>query len=79
MIDRAEFGHRLRAARSAVGLTQAEAAEKLGVVRESYIQYELGRKGPSVLKLLEMVETLELDPRILIPEFFATPAKPKRK
>lgn len=46
--DRAQFARdlqsRLRALRGAIGLTQQETAEKLGIVRSTYVGYENGTK-----------------------------------
>lgn len=69
MLDRSECGRRIRAARQAAGLSQGEAAERLGVKRPSYAQYELGRRVPSWIILYEFIQTLDLDPAILLPEF----------
>jgi transcriptional regulator with XRE-family HTH domain len=77
MLTKSKFGKRLRAARDAVGCTQAEAAEVLGVSRGTYAQYEAGRREPGVLRVLAMVKKLGLDPAILFPEFFGTERGPK--
>ena len=69
MLDRAECGRRIKAAREAAGLTQDQAAELLGVKRPTFAQYELGRRVPSWLNLYELIERLKLDPAILMPEY----------
>ena len=74
MIDREEGSRRLRAARESTGLTQTQAAEKLGLKQGSYAQYELGRRVPSWILLHEMIEKLGLDLTILFPEFCSKPA-----
>ena len=78
MLDRDKCGRRIKAAREAVGLTQDQAAELLGVKRPSYAQYELGRRVPSWMNLYELIESLRLDSAILMPEFVPG-AKGKRK
>ncbi len=70
-IDKAECGRRIRAAREATGLSQGEAAARLGVKQGSYAQYELGRRVPSWIALWELVDGLGLDPAILFPELVA--------
>ena len=45
MLERDECGRRIRAAREAAGLTQDQAAARLGVARPSYAQYELGPRA----------------------------------
>lgn len=71
MLDREECGRRIRAAREAAGLSQEEAAERLGVERATYTQYERGRRVPTWTKLYELIEALGLSPAILFPEFIA--------
>jgi transcriptional regulator with XRE-family HTH domain len=69
MLDRSECGRGIRAARRAAGLSQGQAAVRLGVKRPSYAQYELGRRVPSWTILYELIQALDLDPAILLPEF----------
>jgi transcriptional regulator with XRE-family HTH domain len=78
-IDRDECARRLRAAREATGLTQGQAAERLGWKQGSYAQYELGRRVPSWVTLSEIAEALSLDPAILFPEFFPARAATKTR
>lgn len=40
MVDGAEFSKRLKARRKELGLTQAEVAEKAGMARQQYSNYE---------------------------------------
>lgn len=54
---RKEFGARLKAARKAAGMTQQEIARRLGITRNGYQFYELGKRDPStptVIKLSKM-------------------------
>jgi transcriptional regulator with XRE-family HTH domain len=79
MIDEEECGRRLRAAREEAGLTQTEAAARLGWAIPSYTQYERGKRVPSWVTLAKMVEALGLDPETLFPEWVAPKAAPKKK
>jgi transcriptional regulator with XRE-family HTH domain len=69
-MTRQEFGHRLGLARRHAGLTQHQAAARLGVPQPRVAEYEAGRRLPSILKLLEIITTLKLDVTILFPEFY---------
>lgn len=66
-----EFGDRLRRARKATGLSQGEAAELLKIKPARLSEWENGRKVPSFTRVLEVAEKLRLDPRTLVPEWFA--------
>jgi transcriptional regulator with XRE-family HTH domain len=68
MLTREECGRRLQEARKARGLTQADAAELLGIARNSYAQYENGSRVPTWTRLDEMIFKLGLDPKIVWPE-----------
>jgi transcriptional regulator with XRE-family HTH domain len=77
-MTREEFGDRFRAAREAAGLTQAAAAERLGISRPRISEIEAGRFVPSFIRVVEIVERLGLDAKILLPEWFnAAKAKVK--
>jgi transcriptional regulator with XRE-family HTH domain len=69
-LTRPEFGARFKAARQAAGLTQAAAAAGLGISQPRWAEYEAGVKLPPLLRLLEIIAALDLDPRLLFPEFF---------
>jgi len=69
-MTRAEFGRRFKAAREARGLSQAQAAARVGVPQPRIAEYESGFRVPPVPRLLELIEVLELDPAVLFPEFF---------
>lgn len=47
MISRSLFGNRLKEKRNFLGLTQAQAAEKAGIERETWGKYERGVFMPS--------------------------------
>jgi transcriptional regulator with XRE-family HTH domain len=63
--QRIEFGQRLRSAREKTGLSQAEAARRIGVARERVTEWENGVRIPRVLQLAGVIESLGLDPRDL--------------
>lgn len=46
----------MRAARVNVGLTQSEAADRLGVTEATLHNYECGKTAPTVLIALKMVK-----------------------
>lgn len=46
----------LRAARVNVGLTQPEAAERLGITKETLINWELGRSEPKASQIDKIIE-----------------------
>ena len=69
-MTREEFGERFKAAREATGWTQQEVADRLGLPRSRIAEYETGVVVPPTLKLIELVESLELDPALLIPDWF---------
>jgi transcriptional regulator with XRE-family HTH domain len=69
-MTRAEFGRRFRAAREARGLTQTDVAAAIGVPQPRIAEYESGARVPPTLRLVEIIERVALDPKILFPEFF---------
>lgn len=52
------LGRNLAARRRALGLTQAEVAERLGVDTETLSRFERGKHVPSLLTLERLAETL---------------------
>jgi transcriptional regulator with XRE-family HTH domain len=70
MIDRAEAGRRIKAARESIGLTQLSAATCLGMPRQQLSQIENGRRVPAWPVMVEIVTKLGLDPRTVVPELF---------
>lgn len=53
------IGERTRSARKKLGLTQADAAEKIGISTEFYARIERGGTMPSVPTLVEIATALE--------------------
>jgi len=51
---------RLRLIRQVAGLTQAEFAERASLARNSYNQYEKGKRRPSIDHAIALVETYDL-------------------
>lgn len=82
MTNETDSGKRLRAARKAARLTQAQAAKILGVVRETVAQYESGRyrTPPNAIERIQRyasvqpVESVQDDP--LVPVLYS--ARPMR-
>ena len=55
-MDQARLGERLRVARSAAGLTQEHAAEKLGVARTTLVAIEGGDRPPRPEELVALAD-----------------------
>ena len=55
-----ELGIRMANARKARGLTQQQLADRLGIVQQSYAQYETGRARIQVAMLPKLGQCLEL-------------------
>lgn len=67
-----QFGDRLRRARAAAGIrSAAEAARRLGISPSAYSPLENGKSMPGFDRVIHLSKTLGLDPRILVPEWFA--------
>ncbi len=56
MIDEAELGRRLKAAREQLDLTQEQVAAELGLSRGALAQIELGMRAPNSLQLARLAE-----------------------
>ena len=54
------FSENFRKARLAAGMTQQQLAEKLNLDRSSVAKYEKGSSTPSLKKLPEICETLNI-------------------
>ena len=77
------IGQRIQKARKKNNLTQKELAAKLGLATGSIQQYELDKREPSIDRLFELSEHLNVDIRYLLgvvdadgcltPEAFADP------
>lgn len=52
------MGEKLRKIREAVGLTQKELAEKLGVYQRDISRWETGKRVPGVLMVKKMAQVL---------------------
>lgn len=64
---RREVGARIRAARQALKMTQAEVAERAGIDSSFYGQIERGANVPSLKTLFAIAETLRVEPADLLP------------
>ena len=73
-MTRTEFGRRFKQAREVRGFTQQTAADAIGVPQPRVAEYESGIHVPPVLRLVEIIEVLGLDPSVLFPEFFTRAA-----
>jgi transcriptional regulator with XRE-family HTH domain len=62
-----EFGNRLRAAREATGLTQAELADRVAMSRPSIANVERGRQRIAVHQLVAIALALGVEPSRLFP------------
>ena len=62
-----DLGVRLRAARTAPGLSQAELAKRLKLSRASVANIELGKQRISVRKFVAWAEALGTTPAALLP------------
>jgi transcriptional regulator with XRE-family HTH domain len=65
-----ELAERIRAARLAVGITQYDAAQRLGLPRARIAEWESRRVVPKISALVQLVTVLGYSPRILLPELF---------
>ena len=54
-----KFNENLREARRRKKLTQQQVADKLGIAKSTYCQYETGASEPNVLRLKELARILE--------------------
>src|SRR5690606_6959025 len=61
-------------ARQALGLTQAEVAERVGITQQHYSLIENGRRRPALDVALRIAATLDPDPRVLFAVALADPA-----
>lgn len=57
---------RLRAARKAKGLTQAEVAALVGIRQQSYYLYESGKQDPKSEVLADLCRALDVSPDYLL-------------
>lgn len=69
-LGKEELGRRLRQAREAVGFTQEDVAEQLGVSRGALAQFERGAKAPNSLHLVRLAELYRRELGELLAEQF---------
>lgn len=62
-----EIGALIRARRTKVGMGQRELGEVLGVTEQQIGKYEKGKSSITVVKLLQIAETLGCKTKDLIP------------
>jgi type I restriction enzyme M protein len=62
-----EFARRLRAARTAMDLTQEDVARKLGVGLRVYARWESGQGSPHAATLVRLASTLDTTVEELYP------------
>lgn len=60
------FPHNLRVYRTARGLSQAEISKRLHIQRQTYCNYENGRRLPSLEMAVEIASILEVDLTTLV-------------
>lgn len=63
----AEIGDRMRSARNALRLTQAQVAEHVGIDTSYYGQLERGKRIASIKKLILIAGALGVEPGTLLP------------
>jgi transcriptional regulator with XRE-family HTH domain len=63
---RAQFGRRLKDLRKQKGYTQKELADRIGVRQAQLNKYEGGSNAPSLEKLVELAEVLEVSADYLL-------------
>ncbi len=69
-ISAVQLAQRLRAAREAIGLTQADVAARLGVSRPTLVQIEQGNRPPNSIELDRMASLYGRDLRDFLAEEF---------
>lgn len=58
------YGGRLKEVREIKDLTQIEASQKLGVTKQQWSQWEIGKQVPTVNTLVRICNTFDCPPRI---------------
>lgn len=72
-----QIGDRIKQARTALELTQAELAQKTSVSRSAIVHYEQGNAVPGSVELVKLADVLQLSPNYLLSgsdNFFASPS-----
>src|SRR5262245_50842438 len=72
------FGRRLRELRDAVGLNQAELAERAGVVPANISRWESGDREPLVSQVRKLADALGVPAEELLKPPTSTPEAPRR-
>lgn len=72
---KSEFGRRLRKARHAVGFTQGDLADKVGLCTASICYYERGRSIPNIELMSKMCSVLEVRFEDIVPLVDLAPKK----
>lgn len=70
-----EFPQKLKKLRQSYGLTQAEAARRLGVSASTVGMYEQGRREPDLETTQKICELYNVTPDYLVNEGFNAPAE----
>ena len=60
------LGKRIKTHRIDGGYTQRQVAAKLGIDRSTYAYYEIGKRVPSLERLVALCEIFETDPNTLL-------------
>lgn len=55
------FGENLRSAREALGLTQQQVADQMGITKSTYCGYETEKRQPDVKKIKQLSEILRVE------------------
>lgn len=71
------FPEKLKAARAAAGLTQAQMAARMGLDKSSYCGYETGRRQPDLQKLRQIAGLLQISLDALLETGSSGQATPK--
>lgn len=64
--DRSVLAQRLRHLRTVADLTQTEIADMLGVRRDTYANYEVGRCAPNAETRIRLAAIYNIDPEMLL-------------
>jgi transcriptional regulator with XRE-family HTH domain len=60
-------GRRVRLERVRLGWTQAQLAERAGLLRRTVTEFELGRRKPADTTVHKLSAALDIDPEELLP------------
>lgn len=69
------FSEQLKKARLAIGLTQQEVAERIGITNSTYCGYETGKRQPDVAKIKQLATILKTSGDILLETGFSPETK----